>query len=176
MFWSNSSDLLRVLILTPLAYAALIVILRISGKRMLSQMSEFDFVVTVAIGSTLATIVLSKDVVLVEGLAALAMLILLQYLIAWLGARSQRVLNVVQSEPTLLFFQGRFLRRALHAENVSEDAVRAAMRAEGFPREDLVEAVVLEANGSLSVLPRAGAPATTLQDVSRKMEPGNHRE
>ncbi len=66
----------------PFRHAGLIVMLRISGKRTLSKMNAFDFVVTVALGSTLATVFLSKDVVLAEGLLELALLIGLQWIVA----------------------------------------------------------------------------------------------
>ena len=85
-----------------LAYVALVFLLRISGKRTLSKMNAFDFVVTVALGSTLATILLSKDVPLAEGVLAFALLIALQYVIAWFSVRSRTVSRFVKAEPTLL--------------------------------------------------------------------------
>lgn len=99
MFWRDAEDLLRIAIVAPLAYGALILILRISGKRMLSKMSAFDLVVTIAIGSTLATILLSKDVTLSEGIAALALLIGLQFVVAYIAARSKRFRRIIKSEP-----------------------------------------------------------------------------
>ena len=75
------------LIVGTLAYAALILLLRASGNRTLSKMNAFDFVVTVALGSTLATMLLSADVALAEGVVALALLIGLQFVITWLSAR-----------------------------------------------------------------------------------------
>ena len=165
MFWDSASDLLRVLAMAPLAYAALIVVLRLSGKRMLSKMSAFDLVVTIALGSTLATILLSKDVAFAEGLAALCLLIGLQYLVAWSTARSARVRRIVQSKPTLLYFNGQFLAEALREENLSVDSVRAAMREKGFARIEEVSAVVLEADGGLSVLAETLAEPTALADV-----------
>lgn len=86
-----------------LAYIALILMLRLSGKRTLSKMNAFDLVVTVALGSTLATTLLSKDVALGEGVAAIATLILLQYSVAWLSVRSSTVSRLVTPEPALLF-------------------------------------------------------------------------
>ena len=77
----------RVLLVAPLAYVALVILLRVSGKRTLSKFNAFDLVVTVALGSTLATILLSKDVPLMDGVAALALLIVLQYGVSWLSVR-----------------------------------------------------------------------------------------
>lgn len=167
MFWRDADALIRIAIVAPLAYGALILILRISGKRMLSKMSAFDLVVTIALGSTLATILLSKDVTLSEGVAALALLIGLQFVVAYTAARSKRFRRIIKSEPTLLLFRGEILRDACRRENVSDEAIIAALRNQGLSRIDEVTAVVLEADGQLSVI--RGSPEgepTTLGDVA----------
>lgn len=82
-----------------MAYAALVIFLRFSGKRTLSKMNAFDLVVTVALGSTLATILLSKDVAPAEGLLALLLLISLQFTVAWLSVRFPTIQQLVKSEP-----------------------------------------------------------------------------
>ena len=69
-------------------------------------MNAFDLVVTVALGSILATMLLSKDVALAEGIVAFAVLIGLQFLIAWLSVRSRTISGLVKAEPRLLVFQG----------------------------------------------------------------------
>ena len=71
MFFSTWAALGRVLVIGPLAYVALVLLLRISGKRTLTKLNAFDLVVTVALGSTLATVLLSKSVSLAEGVLAL---------------------------------------------------------------------------------------------------------
>ncbi len=85
MFFSTWAGLGRTVIVGVLAYAGLVALLRLSGKRTLAKMNAFDLVVTVALGSTLATILLSKTVPLAEGILAFALLIALQYVIAWLS-------------------------------------------------------------------------------------------
>ena len=154
MFFNGWSDLGRVIIVGTLAYIGLIALLRISGKRTLAKMNAFDFVVTVALGSTLATVLLSKDVALAEGVLAFTTLIALQFAIAWLSVRSQTVSGLVKSEPALLLYRGRFLRDALRRERVTEGEVRSAVRQGGYGALDAVEAVVLETDGTFSVVPR----------------------
>ena len=78
MFFDDWFGLLRVMVVGVAAYAALVALLRASGKRTLAKLNAFDFVVTVALGSTLATVLLSKDVALAEGLRAFALLTGLQ--------------------------------------------------------------------------------------------------
>lgn len=167
MFFENWEGLFRTVLVGILAYLGLILLLRVSGKRTLSKMNAFDLVVTVALGSTLATVLLSKDTALAEGIVALALLILLQFIITWLSVRSRTVSRLVKAEPKLLFHRGEFLWGALKAERVNEVEILQAMRRNGISRQEEVEAVVLETDGSLSVVPGEGdARATVLRDVS----------
>jgi uncharacterized membrane protein YcaP (DUF421 family) len=106
MYFEDWQGLVRVLVVGAAAYVALIFLLRISGKRTLSKMNAFDFVVTVALGSTLATVLLSKQVPLAEGVLALGLLIFLQFIITWLSVRSPAVSSLIKAEPRLLFFKG----------------------------------------------------------------------
>ncbi len=152
MFFHSWSGLGRVLVVGICAYGGLVLILRISGKRTLAKMNAFDFVVTVALGSILATVLLSKDVALGEGLLALVWLIGLQWLVAWLAVRSAGWRNVIKSEPRLLALRGELNEAALRDERVTPDAVFAAVRSAGHAALGEVEAVVLENDGSLSVI------------------------
>lgn len=167
MFWNTTDSLIRVLVLAPLAYAALVLMLRVSGKRMLSKMNAFDLVVTIALGSTLATIILSRDVALADGVAALFVLIGLQFIVAWLAARIKWVNRVTKSEPTLLYYRGELLGAALRRENVTEDAVYAAIRQQGFAAMAEVEAVVIESDGSLSAMTVSSTKERSIAGVER---------
>nr|WP_199269827.1 YetF domain-containing protein [Mucilaginibacter sp. JXJ CY 39] len=129
--------------------------LRISGKRTLSQMKEFDFIVTVALGSTLATVLLNKSITLLDGVTGLGLLILLQYLLAAWSVRSKTFSKIISSEPTLIFFKGDFLPEALRKERVTENEVRSVLRSQKINSLDDVEAVVMESNGQFSVVPKA---------------------
>jgi uncharacterized membrane protein YcaP (DUF421 family) len=145
---------LRVLVVGTLAYAVLVAALRVSGKRTLSKMNAFDFVVTVALGSTLATVLLSEEVALAEGVAALGLLIALQYAITFASVRSDRVQGWVKGEPTLLARDGRLLPQAMHRARVTRAEVDAALRAAGIAALGDAGAVILETDGSISALPR----------------------
>ncbi len=162
MFFDNWAALWRTVIVGALAYLALVTLLRISGKRTLSKMNAFDLVVTVALGSTLATILLSKEVSLAEGVVAFIVLILLQYSVAWLSVRSSSVRHLVKSEPSLLFYRGEYLDHKLRTERVTRDEIRAAIRSQGFGKLTEVEGVVLETDGSFSVITKSTSGATSV--------------
>jgi len=156
MLFDSWAGLGRVLIVGTLAYVALVAILRISGKRTLTKLNAFDFVVTVALGSTLATILLSKSVALAEGILAMALLVLLQYIITWLSVRSPGFQALVKSEPTLILRQGQFLDGAMRAQRITREEVMAALRSNGVTDATEAAAVVLETDGSLTVIQTAG--------------------
>jgi uncharacterized membrane protein YcaP (DUF421 family) len=151
--WFDSwPAILRIVLVGSAAYAVLIIVLRVSGKRTLGQLNAFDFVVTVALGSTVATILLSTEVSWAEGFTALALLAGLQFLIAWISARWPRARRVFTSEPVLLLADGRIRHEALRANRLTESELRQAVRMQGTGDLSQVKAVVLETNGKLSVI------------------------
>ncbi len=161
MFFEDWNGVVRVLVVGVCAYLSLLVLLRGAGKRTLAKLNAFDFVVTVALGSTLATVLLSSDVPLVNGVVAMAVLVAMQFLVAWLSVRSRTVERLVKSEPTLVFRHG-FLHTPMRRMRVTEDEIGQAARAAGKAGLDEVAAVVLETDGSLSVLaqvPKSFGPA-----------------
>ena len=163
IFFNGWSVLGRTLLIGVLAYVSLVFMLRVSGKRTLAKMNAFDLVVTVAIGSTLATIVLSKSVALAEGLLALALLIGMQFAISWSSTRMPWLRRIVTGEPRLLLRDGAMLDDALRDARVTREEVRAAVRSAGIGALGEVAAVVLETDGSFSVI--AGQPGAALSSL-----------
>lgn len=153
MFYGDWTHLVRTLIVGTLAYGALVVSLRASGKRTLAKLNAFDLVVTVAFGSMLATILLSQDVSLARGVTGLVLLILLQYAVAYASLRSPRFARLVRSEPTILARHGQTLPDAMRRERVTETELESVLRTHGFAGWAEVGAVILESDGSFSVLP-----------------------
>jgi len=155
----------RVILVGVLAYVALIAILRISGSRTLSKMNAFDLVVTVALGSTLATILLSKDVALVEGIVAFIVLIGLQFIVTALSVRSNTISDLVKSEPRLMLYQGNLLHGELKQARVVEDEVMSAIRQHGIGAVEDVAAVVLETDGSVAVVRRSDSALSAVDRI-----------
>ncbi len=176
MFFQSWQALERTLVVGPLAYLGLVLLLRVSGKRTLSKMNMFDFVVTVALGSTLATVLLSKSVTLADGVLGFTVLIVLQFAITWLSVRSRGFSRLVKAEPSLLYHRGELLRAAMRRERVVEAEIRAAVRAQGIAAMSHVDAVVLETDGSFTVLsaPESGCPSalTDVEGVFREIHDG----
>lgn len=156
MIWFDSwSEIQRVLIVGTAGYLAVIAVLRIPGKRTLAQLNAFDLVVTVAIGSTLASILLSDDVSLLEGVIGLALLAALQFVVALTASRVKGVRRVISSTPTLLMYDGRILADAARRQRVSDAEIRQVIRSAGVGDLRDVGALILEVDGSSSVLTRS---------------------
>lgn len=166
------SGIVRVLVVGTLAYAGLVLVLRVTGKRTLSKMNSFDLVVTVALGSALASTMLSKGTPLAEGLAGMTLLVLLQYAVTWLSVRSERFQDVVKAQPAMLVHRGRWQEAALRRERVTREEVLSALRSQGQKALDDTTTVVIETDGSLSVLfgQLSGGALSSLSNVAGPTE------
>lgn len=157
MLFDDGQALVRTAVVGVAAYVALVAMLRISGKRTLAKLNAFDFVVTIALGSTLSAVLLDRSVSLAQGVLALAVLIGLQLAITWTSVRFKRLRTIVTGEPRTVLRNGAFIEEAMKAVRVTEEEVRAAVRGAGHLDVTDIEAVVLETDGSFSVVPRAAA-------------------
>ena len=154
MFFQGWEGIARTIAVGVLAYICLVLFLRISGKRTLAKLNAFDLVVTVALGSTLSAILLQESIALAEGAVALALLILMQFLVTFLSVRWRAFAKAVRSEPALLASGGAFCSEAMRRERVTEDEVISAIRSSGGGDLASTEAVILESDGTISVIGR----------------------
>ena len=152
MFFNGWEPIIKILVLGPLGYASLILLLRASGKRTLSKMNAFDFVITITLGSVFASLLLNQAASLAAGVTAFAVLVALQFIVTFLSIRSEAFQHLIKARPALLYYHGRFLRDAMRQERVTEEEVRAAVRLQGNASFERVRAVVLETDSSFSVV------------------------
>lgn len=169
MWFDSWPDVIRVLLAATFSYVALVAVLRVSGKRTLAKLNAFDFVVTVALGSTLATIVLSSDVALADGAAALIALTGLQFVTAFASSRIPALRSRITSRSTFLVRDGVLIAEAMKRQRVAEAEIRQAIRTAGLGDLRQVGAIVLETDGTLSVIPTdAIGDAWALTDVAEE--------
>ncbi len=168
IFFSDWQSIIRILIISVAAYFSLILILRISGKRTLSKMNAFDFIITVALGSTLSAAILNKNVTLAEGVLAFIVLVGLQFLITYLSIEKKFISNLMKSTPTLMLYKGEFLKKNMKKERILEDEVLATLRENGIGSVEEADAVVLETDGTLTVIKDISDPTTSVIKNVRK--------
>jgi uncharacterized membrane protein YcaP (DUF421 family) len=165
MFFNGWSGLIRLIAVGIPAYVALILLLRISGKRTLSKFNAFDLIVTVAFGSMLASALLNSDRALADVIGAFALLVLLQFVITWSSVRWSAVHALVKAKPQLLYHRGEFLHDALRRERITETEVLAAIRSQGNGSTSGVDSVVLETDGTFSVVTNVEQGTSALRSV-----------
>lgn len=161
-FLSNSDTLGFILLSAVGVYIAVILLTRIFGKRSFSKMSSFDFAGTIAIGSIIASTLLSSSVSLIEGIVGLSAVYLLQGLVAF-ARKSKPIRDLVDNAPLLLMDGKEILWDNLKKANVTEDDLRAKLREANVIELHEVFAVVFEPTGDISVLHSAQA--------DKKLEP-----
>lgn len=132
-------------------YLAVVVFTRLYGLRSFAKITGFDFAMTVAIGSAIATTMFSADPPLIRGIVAIGTLYSLQKIIAELR-RNAAFETYVDNHPLLVVENGRILEDALDKSNLSELDLRAKLRQSNVKRLEDVRAVVLETTGDISVI------------------------
>ena len=156
VIWAGWAPLLKTLVVGPLGYLGVVVTLRTAGKRALSKLNMFDFVVTIAMGSILASLFMGS-IALVPGLFAFALLIGVQALTTWATSRSEAARRVLMAESEVLFLNGEFRRGAMRRCRVTESELEGTARDSSVGSLDRVAAMVLETDGTVSVIPKEQA-------------------
>lgn len=144
--------IIRIFVVGSFSYILLVFLLKAAGKRTLSQMTGFDFIITVAIGSTFGRLITAQGVTLSESAAAFLLLILLQVIFGWMNMKSRWFSKIATSQPTLLFYKGTFLEENIRKCRVNKEEIFGVIRSQGIESLDEVEAVVLETSGGWSVV------------------------
>ncbi len=166
LFFDNWHSLTRTFVITIMAYICMVLLLRISGKRTLSKMNAFDFIITVALGSSLATVALNKAVPLADGALAFALFIFLQYLITWLSVRIKWVKNLVTSQPVLLLYKGELIKETVQKERITIEEIHLSAREKGFQKLKDIDLMILETTGEITVVGKIDSgDALALQGV-----------
>ena len=155
MFFESWSEIARIVTTTLIIYPFLILATHLLGKRSFAKMNNFDWIITVAVGSILGSAILLKDVVIVEVLVAVSLLLFLQYLLTWISAHFSTFDKVVKTSPQLVFFDGEYIEAAMKDTRLTSTEVEGSVRKAGFGDLSTVMAVVFEADGELSIVPKS---------------------
>lgn len=152
LFFDNIDKLGRIVLTTVMVYVLIVLTTKVSGKRSTSQLNNFDWIVTVMIGSLGASTVLLKDVPLIEGFSSILVLYLLQFLVTKYASISPQFSSIILSEPRIVFYQGQYLPDAMRAERLTRQELESAMRSEGISSLDEIEAIVFESDANLTII------------------------
>ena len=136
-----------------LFYFLILAMVRVVGKRSTAQFNSFDWIINITVGSLAASGILLRNVPFHNAAAAIVVIMLGQFILTKLVLRFDWVARMVKARPTLLTHKGRYLEQAMEKTRVSREEIRARLRAEGLIDIDDTNWVVLETDGSLTVIP-----------------------
>lgn len=153
IFECSIEDIMQIFGSAVIIYLLIIVYIRILGKRSTSELNNFDWIVTVSIGSIVASTVIIADISVIEGAISILILIMLQFIITKFMYRFESFREVIKSTPQLLLFEGEFIEENMKNDRILRSEVYAAIRQKGLKSIKQIYAVVLETNSKISVIP-----------------------
>ncbi|MFN0263972.1 DUF421 domain-containing protein [Tepidamorphus sp. 3E244] len=159
--WLSEPDrLLHIAASCAVLFFYIVALTRLSGKRTTANLNNFDWIITVGIGSLMASGILLRNVSMLDAILAVAVLAALQWLTTWAAMKSRRIARLVKSEPRILLENGTLHTAAVSSERISREEVDSALRRAGLPDRGDAAWVVIENNGELSVIARDKKAAT----------------
>lgn len=133
-------------------YLSVIILTRLSGLRSFSKMSSFDFAMTVAIGSVIATTVVAENPPLLLSAVALVAIYGLQIIVAILRLNSNLMQKLIDNRPMVLMVGTEIIEENMRAVRVTKTDLLAKLREANVLHLDEVKVVVLESTGDISVM------------------------
>lgn len=139
-------------------YVFLLVLFRITGRRALSEITTFDFVLLLVIGEATQQALLGDDFSVINAFVVIATLMLIDILLSLFKERSPKVGRFLDGVPLIVVEYGKPLTARLRkARLTEEDILEAARQSQGLERLEQIRFAVLEKNGQISVIPEPGA-------------------
>jgi uncharacterized membrane protein YcaP (DUF421 family) len=170
---TTGSTILDIILRTSIIYVAVLIGMRLAGKRQVGQMTPFDLVLLLLIANAVQNAMTGPDTSLIGGLAAATTLLVLNTLISRLVFRRESVRKAVEGSPTLLIHAGRIITSHLEHERIGEAELHQALREHGVSTVEDVQTAILEIDGSISVIkkdemPRTAQPHHRIRFLQRK--------
>jgi len=154
--WSIAVPVWELVVRAIVVYAFLILLLRITGKRQVGQLAPFDLVLLLVLSNAVQNSMNAGDNSLVGGLVSATTLVGLNFLVGLATQNNKRLEAIVEGHPQVLIHNGRLFDKVMAASQLTHHELNAALRQGGCASVDDVHLAVLENNGAISVIPRAG--------------------
>ena len=136
-------------------YAVLLVLFRISGRRTLSQMTTFDFVLLLIIGGATQQALLGEDFSLTNAFLVIVTLLSVDIGLSLVKARLPRLEKLIDGVPMIILENGRPLHDRMRKSRVDEsDVLEAARQLQGLERLDQIKFAVVEVSGGITIIPK----------------------
>lgn len=139
-------------------YLFLLLIFRVAGKRTLTQITTFDFVLLLIISEVTQQAMIGDDFSITQAVLAIITLVGLDISLSLWKQRSPRVERLIDSVPVLILENGQPIKERMEQLRIDEsDILNAARELQGLERLDQIKYAILERSGNISVIPRPNA-------------------
>ena len=153
--WHLSFPLWMFLVRAAVVYVAIIILLRLGGKRQVGQMGAGEFVAILLISNAVQNSMNGGDNSITGGLILATVIIALSLTVAYATYKSRKLEYLIQGTPTLLVHNGKVIEKHLHKEMLSMHELSALLRRQGIDDLNEVHAAILESNGFISVVKKS---------------------
>lgn len=159
------TEILYIIALSLGSIIAIFILTKLMGYRQMSQMSMFDYIIGITIGSIAAEMATSLEENFVQPLTAMIVYALAAVALAWVTSKSIKARRVIEGAPLVLLNSGELYRHNLKKAKLDVTEFQAQCRVNGYFDLSKLETAILEGNGKISFLPKAGDRPLTPSDM-----------
>ena len=146
----------------------LFIVTKIVGKKQVSQLSLFDYVIGISIGNFIAEMVLNKEVNFMDGIVAMVTFGVISYIVSYLTMKSITLRRFIIGVPTVIVEDGKIIEDGLRKTNIDINDFLEQCRLQGYFNIDDISYAIMEASGDISILPKSKATPVTRSDMKIK--------
>jgi uncharacterized membrane protein YcaP (DUF421 family) len=162
-------DFVLIIIRSIVSFILLLILTRIMGKKQLSQLTFFDYVVGITIGSIAATMSVDKNIQISNGVVSLAIWGLIPIILGFLGMKSRKFLRLTDGRPSIVIKNGEVLEESMKKNQLAIDELMMLLRENGVFKIDDIEIAILETNGELSIMKKTDLEPITPRLLGMKV-------
>ncbi|MGI6344795.1 MAG: DUF421 domain-containing protein [Bacillota bacterium] len=156
---------------TVILFLAVTIVMRLMGKRQVGEMQPYELVVAVLIAELAAIPMENTDIPLINGLVPIIVLLLLQMGLSEVALWSETARKLICGTPAILIRNGEIEQEEMRRLRVNLNDLLEQLRDKGYPNLADVDYAILENNGQLSVIPKAGKGPVTADDLGIEVSP-----
>ena len=165
-------DIIEALLIIPRSLPSLFILFLVTkliGKKQVSELSLFDYVIGISIGNFTAEMTMSLDVQFINGVMALLTFGLFAYLISLLTMKSIRIRRFFIGVPTVIIQNGKIIEKAMKHVMIDINDLLEQCRINGYYDLTQIEYAIMEANGKISIMPKSEYKPLTPNDMKKKV-------
>lgn len=164
------NQILIVIIRSIISLSVLFMTTKIIGKKQVSQLSLFDYVIGISIGNFAAETIINPEIQFLNGIIAMIIFGLISYVVAILTMKSIKLRRFFNGTPTILIQNGKIIERSLKQVKFDINELLEECRSNGYFDIGEIEFALLEAKGTLSILPKGKYKPITIKDMNLKVK------